>query len=557
MPLKRLAAISLLIICISGCRHTSQTPPRDSIVIALSGDIDTFNPLFTTDATAQEIVELLYPALVLPEVDTTLGALRFTPSLARSFEFTNGNKDILFHLRSDVRWSDSAAVSAHDVLFSFTLYADQELGSVHQDNLHGLMTTRTGSIDIDKSITVLDDSTVVFHFARAYPSQLFDLALPIMPEHIYKNIQRTELRTHPANKKPITSGPFRLASWTTMQEVVLESDPLCVLPAPALIHRLVFRIIPDHHTQIAQLRNHEVDMLLDLDASDAVDLRQNADGIAVVPIQGRRYHFIGWNNIDEEAYARSKGKTIQPHPLFGSARTRLALTYAIDRNALLSTLLSGYGRIANGPVAPFFRWAYDDSITPYPFDPAKARQLLAQDGWSDSDNDGVLDKDGKKFSFVLYTPTGSKFWEDVAIVVQKELGDVKIEMKTAKAERSVYWQSLIEKKYDAWIAGFEVPMELQLEGFWGSDLKKNPFNIFSYQNNSIDSIVNAAPFITDPAAAARPWKEFQQILHADQPCTFLFWENRLVAVNTKIKGTDINRLQTIRSANKWTVSENN
>jgi peptide/nickel transport system substrate-binding protein len=558
MALKYLLACSLVLLSVSGCSSKkNQSPAQGTVVLALSGDLDTFNPLFTTDATAQEIVDLLYPALILPVADTARGTLSFTPSLARSYEFSNDHRDLTFHLHTDARWSDSVVISAIDVKYSFQLYADPEIGSVHQDALHGLLTTPTGAVDIEKSIVVVNDSTILFHFARAYPSQLFDLALPIFPAHIYKGIAPAELRTHAINNMPVTAGPFRLVSWKPMQEIVLQSDPLCVLPAPASIDKLVFRIIPDPHAQLAQLRNHEVDMIFDLDAADAADLQRTNADIAVVQVEGRRYHFIGWNNIDQAAYTKSKGKIVQPHPLFGSARTRLALTYAINRTELLATLLSGYGNIANGPVAPSFRWAYDESIAPYPFDPTKALQLLAQDGWTDTDNDGILEKNGKKFSFELYTPTGSKFWADIATVVQKELRDVKIEMKTTKADRAIYWQDLINKKYDAWIAGFEVPMELNLEGFWGSDLKKNPFNIFSYRNARVDTIVNTASFMTDQTAAARSWKDFQQIVHTEQPCTFLFWENRLVAFNKKIHGTEINRLHTIRSADKWTVSERN
>jgi len=558
MVAKNLFALTLLLVFLAGCSHNNNHPvQQQTIVIGLSGDIDTFNPLYTTDATAQEIVELLYPSLVTPEADTAEGTVRFLPSLAGAFEFRNNGRDILFHLRMDARWSDSAAVTAADVKSSFRLYADPAVGSVHQDAVQGLLRTAAGTLDIDSCILIVDDSTMLFRFAEASPSRLFDVALPIFPSHIYGPIAAAELRTHPVNKAPVTAGPFRLASWKAMQEIVLESDPLCVLPAPAAIRRIVLRIVPEPRTQIAQLRSRELDMILDLGAADAAELQRTDAGVDITAIQGRRYHFIGWNNIDQAAYARSKGKTILPHPLFGSPRTRLALTYAVDRPGLLNSLLLGYGEIANGPVAPFFRWAYDASITPHPFDPKKALELLAQDGWTDSNNDGVLDRQGKKFSFDLSIPAGAKFWADIATVLQKELRDIKIDMKIAKAERSMYWQSLIEKKYDAWIAGFEVPMELRLEGFWGSDLAKNQFNIFSYRNTRVDSIVTTASFVTDRSAAAASWKEFQRIVHTEQPCTFLFWENRLVAVNRNIQGTEINRLHTLRSAYTWTKAETN
>jgi peptide/nickel transport system substrate-binding protein len=550
-----LIVCSLLLLIASGCSQ-KKSSRHETIVVALSGDIDTFNPLFTTDATTQEIVELMYPSLVRPSIDTASGAVTFTPSLARSYEYQNGNKDILFHLRSDARWSDSAVVTAHDVKVSYALYGNPAVGSVHQEQTAGMLTSASGAPDIEKSIDVLNDSTVLFHFKEASPGRMFDLALPIVPAHVFEKIPAGELRTHPSNKTPVSAGPFLLASWKPMQEIVLHPNPLCTLPAPAKIGSLVFRIIPDQQMQIVQLKNQEVDLVMDIEASDAVSLRKDNPGVAIVSIESRRYHFIGWNNIDPIAYARSNGKSIVPHPLFGSARTRRALTLAVDRKELLSALLSNYGMIANGPVAPFFKWAYDRSIVPHPYDPKQALQLLEQDGWKDTDGDGILDKNGKKFSFELYTPSGSKFWAELATIVQKELRDIKIDVKLAKAERSVYWQSLLEKKFDAWIAGFEVPMELRMEGFWGSDLKKSMFNIFSYRNSRVDRIVNAAPMMQDRTEAAASWTEFQQILHEEQPCTFLFWENRLIAVSKKIDGADINMLSTLSSAPQWTVSEN-
>ncbi|MGE5315484.1 MAG: ABC transporter substrate-binding protein [Acidobacteriota bacterium] len=549
-----LVVCSLLLLISCGCSHKKNSS-QAAIVVALSGDVDTFNPLYTTDAAAQEIVELMYPSLVRASIDTSSGAIAFSPSLARSYDYQNGGKDILFHLRSDARWSDSTRVTAHDVKFSFLLYGNPEAGSVHQEQTASLASSASGVSGIDRSIDIINDSTVLFHFAEHSPGQLFDAALPIMPAHVYESIPVSELRTHPANKTPLSAGPFVLASWKPMQEIVLRPNPLSVLPAPAEIGSLVFRIIPDMQTQLIQLKNKEVDMVMDVDAADVPQLKESG-AVDILSVEGRRYHFIGWNNIDQNAYLRSKGTMIVPHPLFGSAKTRKALTLAVDRAGLLRALLSNYGTIANGPVAPFFRWAYDRSIRPVPYDPKQAMALLAEDGWKDADGDGILEKNGRKFSFELYTPAGSKFWAELAVIVQKQLKDVHVDARLAKAERSVYWQSLLEKKFDAWIAGFEVPMELRLEGFWGSDLQKSPFNIFSYRNPRVDQIVNSAYGMGSTPAAAQSWQEFQRIIDEDQPCTFLFWENRLIAVNRRIGHADINRLSVFGSAYRWSVAEN-
>jgi peptide/nickel transport system substrate-binding protein len=204
-----------------------------------------------------------------------------------------------------------------------------------------------------------------------------------------------------------------------------------------------------------------------------------------------------------------------------------------------------------GPIAPFFHWAYNDSLQPYPFDPAKALRLLNSAGWIDVDNDGILEKGNRKFSFVLTVPAGSAFWTSVATIVQEQLRTVHIKVTIEQVERSIYWQSLMAKSYDAWIAGFEVPLQIQLQEFWGSDLQKNPFNISSYQNERVDRILKDAQLSTNEKDSGPMWKEFQSILHRDQPFTFLFWEDRIVGVNSRIRGTDINVVGTFHSAPQW------
>ncbi len=557
MILKSFFVGMVFLLCFVGCSPKNKKDlEMNSIVIGLSCDVSTLNPLFTTIATEQEIVELLYPSLIRPTVDTAQGTLGYSPSLARSYEFLNKNRNILFHLRTDARWSDSVSITARDVKFSFMLYGNPAVGSVHQNTLQGLRASHDGTPDIAQSIDIINDSTLLFHFEKAYSTQLFDVSLPIFPAHIFEKIPAAELRNNPMNNNPVVAGPFFLASWKPMQEIILQSNPMSVLPSPAAIRTLVFRIIPDSRMQVTQLQKNEIDMLIDIEAADAAATQKSNAEINIFSIKGRRYHFIGWNNIDQQAYRESHGLSIRTHPLFGTVRVRQAMTLAINRNGLLEALLSGYGEIANGPIAPFFHWAYNDALQPHPFNPQKALQLLEQEGWTDTDNDGVLEKNEKRFSFELCIPTGSEFWSNIATIVQKELRDIKIKVKISKVERSVYWQNLLEKKYDAWIAGFEVPMELHLEKFWGSDLKKNSFNIFSYQNNRVNKIVNAAAYSTDQNVSAQSWKEFQQILYDEQPCTFLFWENRLVAVNKKIKGIDVNILGTLQNSYRWSVVAN-
>ncbi|MBM2840952.1 MAG: extracellular solute-binding protein family 5 [Bacteroidetes bacterium] len=525
---------------------------RPAVVVAIEGDIDSFNPLFAEDITAGEINDLLFPALVGSEFDIATGVLKYTPLLARSWEYGNQDRDITFHLLTGAHWTDASPVTARDVQLSYELYGDPDVASVRQVAVENLRLTK-GTLDITKSVEVVNDSTVVFHFARAYPGQLFDAGLPILPAHILEKLPRKDLRTHPINKSPIGFGPFLLAKWTPLQETILSSNPNSVVPYPAKLAQLVFRIIPDYRSRLSQLESGEVDLVGGLRPEDAGKLGREFPAIEIVTTPGRDYDFLGWNNIDPKVFGDSEGKTIKPHKLFGSAGVRRALTLAINRDELVQAYLGKHGQVAFGGISPLFKWAYNDSLRPLAFDPREARAVLEREGWKDANGDGVLERKGIRFSFVLKVPAGNQLRNVVATAVQQQLKNVQIEMTIEQVERGTFWQEVTARKYDAWLAGFSVPLQMQLDDLWGSDLVRYPFNLTGFRNSRIDKILAASKALKSETDGASLWKEFQRIVHEEQPCTFLYWINNIVAVNKRVHGTRIGVLGTTHRAWEWYV----
>ena len=549
--------IVLLIFCSScspkksssdGLQHRTNT-----VVVGIGSDVDTFNPVFAQDVTAGEIGELIYPSLVRAMFDSGSGTLYYTPMLARNWESRNNGRDIVFHLRTDAVWADSVRMTARDVQFSYEVYGDSEVGSVRRNVLDRLKRDDAGTLDIRRSIELVNDSTVIFHFERPAPSQLHDAGLPLLPAHIFDTIPRRDIRTHAINREPVGAGAFDLSSWKPGEEITLVSNPLSVLPMPAKLDRLVFRVLPDHGSRFSQLKSGAIDIMTDLSPSEARELAVSDLPIHVIIAPARRYQFVGWNNIDGTEYAASEGKNILPHRLFGSIRTRTALTMAINRQSIRRALVEEFGLESIGPVSPMFRYAYNDSIQPIPFDPAAARELLKQDGWVDIDNDGILEKGAAKFSFELSIPAGSQFTLELASIIQEQLRDVNIAAEIHQVEASVFWQRMMEKKFDAFIGGFEVSLRLKMTMFWGSDLRKSPFNLVSYRNRHVDRLMSEAESMENEVDAAQLWRKFQKILADEQPCTFLFWENNVIGMNKRIKGANISVLGTASGAWEWST----
>jgi peptide/nickel transport system substrate-binding protein len=546
----------VLSVAMSGCgtrnKEQAGAPQRPSVIIAIEGDIDSFNPLFAEDITAGEINDLLFPSLVGSSFDLRSGELAYAPLLARSWERANHDRDIVFHLLPNARWTDGSPVTAKDVQLTFELYGDPDVASVRQASVENLE-RRDGHIDISKSVEVRDDSTVVFHFARAYPGQLFDAGLPILPAHIFEKLPRKDLRTDPANRSPVGFGPFSLARWTPLQEVVLQSNPESVVPYPAKLSRLLVRVIPDYRMRISQLESGEVDLVTGLRPEDADRLARDAPGIDIVSTPGRDYDFLGWNNIEPPSKAGRPGAANRPHRLFGSRNARRALTMAIDRDELVHAYLGKHGQVAFGGISPLFRWAYNDTLKPLPFDPHQASALLEQEGWKDTDGDGILDRHGVRFSFILKVPAGNQLRTVVATAVQQQLKQIKIEVRIEQVERATFWQDVTARKYDAWLAGFSVPLQMKMDDLWGSDLEKYPFNLTGFRNTRVDRILASARTLKAEREGASLWKEFQTIVHEEQPCTFLYWINSIVAVNKRVRGTGIGVLGTLHQAWEWHV----
>jgi peptide/nickel transport system substrate-binding protein len=531
----------VLSIALPGCgtkkENGSGALHRPVVVIAIAGDIDSFSPLFAEDITA---------------VDRNSGVLTYSPLLARSWEYADQDRDIVFHLLPNARWTDGTPVTAADVQLTYELYGDPDVASVRQAAVENLRRTG-GKLVIRESVEVRDDSTVVFHFARAYPGQLFDAGLPILPAHILDKIPRKGIRTDPVNRTPVGFGPFSLTRWTPLQEIVLQSNPESVVPYPAKLSQLILRIIPDYRTRLSQLESGEADLVAGVRPEDADRLTGGAQDIEIISTPGRDYDFLGWNNVEIEAHGGSSPATIRPHRLFGSSNVRRALTMAINRDELVRAYLGKHGQAAFGGISPLFKWAYNDSLKPLPFDPRGSRELLEREGWKDAGGDGILVRNKVRFSFILKVPAGDQLRTVVAAAVQQQLRQVKIEMKIEQVERATFWQEVTTRKYDAWLAGFSVPLQMQMDDLWGSDLAKYPFNLTGFRNARVDRILATARSLKRETDGAALWKEFQKIVHEEQPCTFLYWINSIVAVNRRVHGTHIGVLGTTHNAWEWDV----
>lgn len=541
----------IVLISFQSCKQKTLVE-SNRVVVALNADVSTLSPLFAFSLDEGSISELLFLSLIQPDWNDAKSNLEIKPMLAKNWEWNKDSSSITFSLRNDVKWSDGENCTAEDVVFSFDVYSDPDVQSRLYGEFGNFYIDKDKHINLKKTFDIISSYSLKINFIPKSKPNLFAIAIPIIPKHIYDKIPRKDFATAKQNMAPVCNGPFLLSSWERDQSLILKANKNSYLYNPDNISELIFKIIPDYNSRLTQLKNGEIDLMDLIRPDDIEDLKQDKS-ISIIPVKGREYDYIGWNNIDPDDY--NKNNKVVPNKFFGSAKVRKALTYAINRKVILEDYLNNYGELAVTPVTPIFKNSIDTSIKAYPYDVYIAKKMLAEEGWRDSNHDGILDKNGIKFSFTLDIPSGNPRREYASTVVKNNLKEIGIEMNVEQLEMPVFQREIINKKVNSWMASWYVPIPIELKPFWYSDLKSTPLNLVSYQNKNVDKLLEEIGRTISDKKLNEIYFKFQKIIHDDEPVTFLYWMDDIVGCNKKIKNIDINPLGVVQKCWNWSINK--
>ncbi|MGQ9643465.1 MAG: ABC transporter substrate-binding protein [Ignavibacterium sp.] len=405
-----------------------------------------------------------------------------------------------------------------------------------------------GKVDLENTFTVIDSFHLIINFLPDKIISLFDLAFPIIPKHIYEKLNRSEIQTAEINFNPVSSGPYRLKKWERNQFIILEANKDCYLYDKETINQIIFKVVPDYNSIVTQLKKGEVDLSEDLQPSDAKQLSTNPN-LNVVSVKGRQFEYAGWSNIDGK-YFSEKNK-IKPHKFFGDKKVRQALSYAINRKEIVDQFLLGYGSLCNSPISEIFVSEFDSSLTGFEYNPDKAKQLLKESGWTDKNQNGILEKDNVEFSFTLNIPSGNPLRDFSSTVIKNNLKQVGIDVKVEKLEFGVLMDGVLNRKLDSWILAWFIPLPIDLKSYWYSDLKQAKMNFAAYQSEEADKIMLELEKKHSKEEYIELMKKFQQIISDDQPVTFLYWFDNIVCYNKRIKNITINPFGPVQRIWEW------
>ena len=480
------------------CSSTGDTYVDTSI-----GDASFLNPILATDSASGDIVGQVFNGLLKYDKD-----LHLVGSLAESWEVKDGGLKIIFHLRRGVRWHDGEPFTSKDVEFTYKKLVDPNV-----------RTPFGADFVLIKSLETPDPDTVVVTYKQPFAPALESWTMGIIPEHVFRN---GDLNNHPANRRPIGTGPFKFVEWKTDEKIVLEANPDYFEGRPCL-DRYIYRIIPDEAVQFLELR------------------QQGIDAMSLTPDQYNAYpaFFKHYNKFRYPAFMYTYLGFNLKKDLFSDKRVRQAISQAIDKKEIIKGVLLGFGQAATGPFPPS-SWAYDPDVEDLPFDPDAARKLLAVAGWRPGP-DGRLEKDGRPFEFTLMTNQGNKMRELTGQIIQNRLAALGIRVKFRVLEWSSFIHDYIDKKdFDAVVLGWTLGRDPDQYSIWNSrQTGEGQYNFVSYSNPEVDRLLDEGRRTFDHEDRQKIYRKIHRLIEEDLPYVFLYYPDSLPVVHKRVRGPEV------------------
>ncbi|MBI3087735.1 MAG: peptide-binding protein [Candidatus Omnitrophica bacterium] len=479
----------------------------DTLVAGSIGDARNLIPILASDSASADICGLVFNGLVKYAPDLTL-----VGDLAERWEVQEGGLVIVFHLRPGVRWHDEVPFTAQDVRFTYERLVDP-----------GTPTPYSGDFERIERLEVMDELTVRVRYKEPFAPGLASWGMWMMPRHL---LEGADWQTTPFARRPIGTGPFRFRRWKTGESIELIANPSYFEHRPH-VDRHFTRIIPDQATMFLELSTEQVDLsgLTPLQFRRQIDTPFFRTHYRVFRYPAFGYTYVGYNLRD---------------PRFADRRVRQALNLAINKEEIIDGVLLGLGRVSTGPFPPE-SWAYDEAVTPAPYDPAQAKDLLAEAGWRDSDGDGWLDLEGQPFRFTLLTNQGNDQRQKAAEIIQRRLKEIGIQVEIRVVEWSAFLSQFIDaRNFEAILLGWGLSRDPDLfDIFHSSKTKPGEFNFVGYNNEDVDRLILEGRRTFDQAERAAIYKRIHALIYEDQPYTFLYVPDALPIVHARFRNVAV------------------
>ncbi len=495
----------------------------DWLVQAFGTGLATITPYVSSDAYASEVQNYVLESLVQRDPES----LEWQGLLAESWDFDDSGTELTFRLRRGLQFSDGEPLTAADIQFTFDFLMTDVIA----------VPRARAFLEKVEAVEAVDERTVRFVFEEPY----FDAmrvagGIDVLPQHFYERYLDDPETFNESRGILLGSGPYRLedpTGWTPdAGRVELERNPRYWGPVEPPLDRLVWRVIQNDSARLTTFRNQDIDVygarpreyarLRDDEA-----LRERADAYEYMsPTAG--YSYIAWNQERDGEPTR-----------FADPRVRRAMSHLTDVERLIEEVMLGYAERAISPFSPRSD-QHNPELAPIPYDVERALELLAEAGYTEKNDDGILvDADGEPFSFELIYFQDNEDTRRIALFLRDLYARAGIEMEPRPTEWSVMLEKLSRKDFDAitlaWTSGVEVDI---YQMFHSSQTVSGGDNFVNYRNEELDAVIEAARAEVDEPTRMELWQEAERILVEDQPYTFLMRRETLAFIDRRIRNLE-------------------
>ena len=475
-----------------------EAPPAEAAPAAPSGTLRVALPTFpnsldvssAAERNAQNAAWQLYDSLVWINE-----AGEMEPALAERWDVSDDGTQYTFYLRQDVTFHNGEPFNAQSVIFSW------ERGK-RDDMQWSDRWARAVAMEAP------DDFTVIMRTEN--PDPLF---LGIMAQHwgMVPPGYIGEVGEDGFNNRPVGTGPFMFVEWLREDRIVYEANPNYWQTGYPLVQTLIFRPIPESSTRVAAIRTGEIDIVNRLSAEQAASL-EGAAGVQVIRYPVDRVFYIAFNNLTSGIGQPTEDVLV-----------RQAMNYAVDREAIIEALFDGAASLSTGFLTPG-NLGYNTALDPYPYDPIKARDLLAEAGYPDG------------FEMDFACPAGAYTnFEQVCEAIQGFLSEVGIRTNLEIMESGRYWDLEAEKALpplfgDSWSerSGEALPRLLGALGGWDASFS-------AWSDPVIDDYLERIGTTIDREARANLYSELHAYMHQNPPFIYLYSPETFEAIRTNVR----------------------
>lgn len=555
--------------------------PLKAIIVNLDGEPDRLNPITTTSKYATQITDQIFSYLLVTHPQT----LEFIPQLAKSraeVEEINsgpyaGGLAYTFEIHEQAVWDNGQPVTAGDFIFTMKAALHPGVPALRVRPYLGFIRDITTDADNPGKFTVFTDEKYILG------EEAIANAIPVIPEYVYdpEGLMRDvafsdftdpdkiadlvesdeKLRQfadsfsssqHAREKGFISgSGPYRFEEWETGQRVVISKkenwwgDALAgSYPAlEAFPEKLIYKPIPNAATALAALKAGEIDVLSNINPKDFIDVRETEFVKSRYEFHtplALAYYFIYVNT---------------ENPKLADKRVRQALAHSINMDEIIETIYSGFGRRTASPVLPSADY-YNDGLNPREFDTEKAIRLMQEAGWTDSNNNGVVDKeiDGEIVEMELsYLITANReISRNVGLLIKDNAKRAGFNIELVAKEFTVIIGELKKKNYELSSGGRALSATLwDPKQNWHSDGD----NRTGFGDAQTDELIDRIRITLDKTQRDKLYKDLQAIIYDEQPEIFILVPTGRVAIQKRFEA-ETSPLMPGFSPNQFRLKEN-